>query len=183
MHFTRARSLFLNYLLCNPALFHRNLVEDQGDDGEEDWTRQCPEGGLVILFRQRLDKGKQDPDNQNQFHEDHQDIRPEAILEGNERPVKVLLGLEEGESPNQEDVGEGGGDVGHVRQDQVELLRGGTTKGHQEDNHTYHDGLQPHGVGRHVGLVELGQPLRPQVRVGAEDKGLNRRVHQDKQCP
>ena len=98
------------------------MVEDQGNDGEEDWSRQCPEGGLIILFRQWLDKGEQDPDNQNQFHEDYQNICPEAILEGNERPVKVLLGLKEWEGPNQEDVRESGRHVGHVGQDQVELL-------------------------------------------------------------
>lgn len=113
---------FKNYLFFNLALLYRNLVEDQGNDGEENWSRQCPEGGLVILFRQWLDEGEQDPDNQNQFHEDYQNIRPEAVLEGNERPVKVLLGLKEWEGPNQEDVREGCGHVGHVGQNQVELL-------------------------------------------------------------
>ena len=82
------------------VLLSRNLVEDQGNDGEEDWAGDRPEGCLPIVIQHWLNEGEDNPDNQNDFNETYQDISPEAVLEDHEWPVEILLCLEEWEGTN-----------------------------------------------------------------------------------
>lgn len=90
------------------VLLGRNLVEDQGNCGEEDWTGNRPEGRLPIVFQHWLNEGEDNPNDQDDLNEPYQDVGPEPVLEDHERPIEVLLSLEEWEGPNQEQVWEAG---------------------------------------------------------------------------
>ena len=81
-------------LLCG------DLVENQGNNCEEDWTSDRPEGCLPVVFQHWLNEGEDNPDDQDDFNEPYQDVGPETILEDYEWTIDVLLSLEEWEGPN-----------------------------------------------------------------------------------
>lgn len=159
--------------VLNAVLLSRNLVEDQSHNREDNWTGNRPDGSLPVALEDWLNTSEDDPDDQDGFNEDNQNIRPEAVVKDFKRPLNVLL-LKEWEGPNQKNVWEASRDIGHVSQDLVEALSGRATKGHGEDDDADNDGLDPHCVSGHAVLVKLSHVLRPQFRVRPFDKGLDR---------
>lgn len=91
----------------NTILLSRNLVEDQSDDGEDNWSGDGPESSFPIVLQNWLNTGEDDADNQNCFNEDNQNVSPETVVEDFKWPFNILL-LEEWEGPNQENVWEAG---------------------------------------------------------------------------
>ena len=153
-------------------------VEDPGHGPEEDRADDRPEGGHVVMFQDRLQAGEANPADQDDHHDRGDHVGPGLAGKDLEGPFQVRALLEEWEGPNQEEVREGRGDVPHVGQNQVELVGSGAPKGDQEDEDGHDSGLHPHRISGHAHLVQAGHLLWPEVRVGTQDKGLQRRVDQ-----